>query len=359
MRVVCSAKTAILGILMTAGYIARDDKQYFIAMIDEVRAKLARLANNSPIRRCYPETRLETIRAKITVSNVEDLERGCWQPPFLFLRNSSDAAILALDDDLRLVESHSVTDGKELFNFLAIESEDMQPWIGRVFELYVKATALRSAEVLNTSLDWKLPNRRRPDLKIELGSRDICIECTSLGESNASDDRWRAHTDMLHVNRDEVFVEGQDAYTQSRRLYAKVFDKIAPQLDVRRSQLNEGGPNLLLISLNAVISDLATSSPAIGWALDELFASQPTGDRSPASLCEWLLRKRDSAKPAASSFDDLLKALAQVSGILAFDGCKFGAARINYNADAVHMISHAEMAAMERLLSVPPLYVNN
>lgn len=177
--------------------------------------------------------------------------------------------------------------------------------------------------------------------------------CTSLGESQASDERWRTHTDTLQVNPDKVFFERQDAYTQSRRVYAKVFDKIAPQFDIHRSQLHESGPNLLLISLNAVTSGLSARSPAIGWALDELFASQPTGNHSPASLCDWLLCQ---CRQAGAAFDELLVALAQVSGILVFDGCKFRVARINYNADTRHIISHAEMAAVERLVSVPPLY---
>jgi hypothetical protein len=139
-------------------------------------------------------------------------------------------------------------------------------------------------------------------------------------------------------------------------LYAKVFDKIAPKLDVHKSQMNDGGPNLLLINLNAVTSDLTARSPSVLWALDELFASQPNGNRSPASLCEWLLLQRKQVQPSPSSFDELLMALAQVSGILIFDGCKLGIARINYNADSSHMISHAEMAVVERLLSAPPLY---
>ena len=73
-------------------------------------------------------------------------------------------------------------------------------------------------------------------------------------------------------------------------------------------------------------------------------------------MCNWLLLQCKQVQPASSSFDDLLKALAQVSGTLIFNGCKLRAARINYNADAVHMISHSTMAAVEHLLSVPSLY---
>lgn len=81
------------------------DKQYFVGMIDDVRAKLARLADNSPIKRCFPEARLDAIDVKIEANSTESLEWGHWQPASLFLRSSSDAAVQAFDDDLRLVES--------------------------------------------------------------------------------------------------------------------------------------------------------------------------------------------------------------------------------------------------------------
>lgn len=151
-------------------------REYFFEMIDDVRTKLARLANDSLLKSCFPEARLDAIRARIAASNSEGSEWGRWQPPFLFLRNSSDAAVRAFDDDLRLVRSRSGTNDKKILDFLTSESEDIQPWAGGVFELCVKATALRNSEALNTWLDWALPNGRRPDLMIDLGARNICID---------------------------------------------------------------------------------------------------------------------------------------------------------------------------------------
>lgn len=341
---------------MTVGDVV-GDKQYFVEMIETVRSRLACLPTDSPIRRYFSVPRLDAISARIEESAVEKLEWSHWQPLFFFLRNCSDTALSAFDDDLRLVGLHSSTNDRKTFEFLRLELEDVQLWAGGIFETYVKAAALRSTEVSNVMLDWPLSNGRRPDLKIDLNGRDICIECTSLGESRTSDERWTRHVESLQGNRDEVFYESQDAYTESRRLYEKVFGKIAPKLDVHKSQLNDGGPNLLLISLNPLTSlDLTANSPAIGWALDDLFADQPNGNHAPASLCEWLLRQRKQTRITSSSFDELLTALASVSGIVVFDGCKLGAARINYNADYAHMISHAEMAAVEQLFSVQPLY---
>lgn len=341
---------------MTDGDVASDKEYFFVEMLEVVRAKLDRLAADSPIKRCFSGTRLDAIRSKIETNTAEALDWSRWQPPFLFLRNRSDAEIQAFDDDLRLIESRSFTNDRKTFEFLVSDSEDKQPWAGGIFEVYVKAAALRSTVVSNASLDWELPNGRRPDLKVDLGDRSICIECTSLGESRASDERWGQHIESLQANREAVFCERQDAYTQSRRLYAKVFDKIAPRFDVHKSQMNDGGPNLLLISLNAVTSGLVARNPAVGWAFDELFANQPTGNHSPASLCKWLLLQRKQTQPTQPFMDGILKALSQVSGAIVFDGCKLGAARINYNAEAVQRISHAEMAVIERLLSDPPLY---
>ena len=167
---------------MTAGDVA-GDKLHFVGMIDEVRSKLACLSADSPINRCFSQSRLDAISAQIQANTTEELELGCWQPLFLFVRNSSEAAIRAFDDDLRLVESHSITNDRKTFEFLRSESEGAQPWAGGLFEVYVKAASLRSSEVSNASLDRPLTNGRRPDLKVDLGTRNVCIECTSLGES--------------------------------------------------------------------------------------------------------------------------------------------------------------------------------
>ena len=118
---------------MTVGDVG-DDKQYFVEMIDEVRAKLDRLADDSPIKRCFPQARLDAIRVKIETKTAEKLEWSHWQPPFLFLRDSSHEAIQAFDDDLCLVESNSVVNHKKLHDFLSTESEDTQPWVGGMFE---------------------------------------------------------------------------------------------------------------------------------------------------------------------------------------------------------------------------------
>lgn len=332
-----------------------NQKDYFFEMVDMVHGKLAILEKDSLIKRYFPEKRLDAIRTLIENKKIEELEWNSWQPLFLFLKKFPAHAIEALDADLKLICSNSTATEKKVCEFISDTSEQVGPWIAGIFEIFIKATALRNTVVISELiLDWKLQNGRDIDLKIELGQRSFCIECTTLGESDASKGNWEQHTKVLQTNNDATHVERQDAYTQSRRLYAKVFDKIAPEWNAGQSQLNPFGPNLLLISLSRLTSaDLRAHSPSIGWALDELFANQPTGNQSPASLTEWLYRKA----PATSfNIPELRVALSRISGIVIFDGCKLGTARINYHAAETHRISHAEMAIIEKLFAAPPLY---
>ena len=65
---------------------AAGDKQYFAGMIDEVRARLAHLADDSPIRRCFPEVRLAAIGVEVEATSAESLVWGHRQPAFLFVQ---------------------------------------------------------------------------------------------------------------------------------------------------------------------------------------------------------------------------------------------------------------------------------
>ena len=67
-------------------------REYFFEMIDDVRTKLARLANDSLLKSCYPDARLDAIRTEIAASSLESLGWGRRQQPFLFLRSSSEPA---------------------------------------------------------------------------------------------------------------------------------------------------------------------------------------------------------------------------------------------------------------------------
>jgi len=170
-----------------------------------------------------------------------------------------------------------------------------------------------------------------------------------MGDSVEDIKRWKKHCEKLKADSNACLCESQDAYTQGRRLYGKVYDKIAGGFDLSKSQLCPDAPNLLLISFAPLLGDLTPNSPSIGWALDELFSSQPTGNSSDVSLQSWLSRQKKKDNPR-----DLLAAPRQLSGVLLFRGCKLEVCRMNYNA--MKRISHSEMALFEKMLAQIAVY---
>ena len=325
------------------------DKHYFADMVAKVQAKLNCLPSDSVIRQYFPDSRLDGISRKIADTTCKDLEWAYWQPFFLFLHESSPRRITALEDDLRLVTAHTRQGATKICEFLADESESTNPWTPGLFEVFAKAALLRCNSVSVDSLDWPLPNGREVDARVKIGKLAICLEVTTLGESDAAKSRWQNHLESTNP----VFIESQDAYSPGRRLYGKVYYKIAPESKLDNSQLSLDSPNLLLIGLFPRTTDMTPSSPSIRWALDELFASQPTGNKSPISLEAFL---RSQSHNSTDVLGELLAAPSKVSGIFLFQGYKLGEARINYNATKGFRLSHTKMALFERLFSRSPLY---
>ena len=242
----------------------------------------------------------------------------------------------------------------KLFEFLNDEGEFKTSWSAGLFEVFTKAALLHSGELSVEAFDWDMPNGRKPDAKLKVGQRAFCVESTTLGDSDEDKKRWRAHCERLKKEPDATYCESQDAYTQGRRLYDKVYYKIAEGFDLNKSQLCPDSPNLLLIGLFPVLGDLTpTTTPSVGWALDELFNSQPTGNRSTVSLYEYLRHNLDGMN---DSLNELLAAPRMLSGILLFNRYKLDHARINYNADKKCRISHAEMALFEKIFERSPSY---
>ena len=331
-----------------------EDKHYFYDMVATVAEKLKHRHDGSLIRQHFSDTRLKEVENNITQSDAQDLEWAYWQPFFLFHRDASDAEIDALDDDLRLVSDRTPQGKSQVCKFLVDKRETSSPWTSGLFEVFAKAALLKSDVLSVDALDCGLLNGRIIDAKVKIGKRTVGIEMSTLGESNQSEQRWEKHCKEISKDKSKLFYDCQDAYTQGRRLFDKVYEKIAPKFNQTKSQLLPKLPNLLLISFSPVISDLTSNSPSIGWALDELFASQPNGNTSEAISLQVFLQRKLTAD--STSLKELLAAPRQVSGILLFNGCKLGHTRINYNAAAECRISHDEMSVIERVLAQPPPY---
>jgi hypothetical protein len=330
-----------------------EGKHHFYDMVATLQGKLDQLPVDSIIRQCFPASRLEEISNKIANTDCKDLEWGLWQPFFLFLNRSDILEIKSLEEDLQIVTANTRQGSVKILEFLKDEREIGSSWTAGLFEIFVKATFLRSNLVSVDCLNWQLPNNREVDIRVRIEQRPLCLECTTLGESDAGKDRWEDHCDILKQNPNKSFVESQDAYSPGRRLYGKIYDKIAPECNPAMSQLSADSPNLLLIGFFPLITDLRPTSPSIRWALDELFSIQPTGNTSNISLESYLRRQLQNS---TSSLDELLSALTQISGVLLFNGCKLGHARINYNAGKDCLITHRDMGIIETIFANPPIY---
>ena len=328
------------------------NKKYFRDLADTVRAKLKDLPENCHIRNHFTDTRLDQISKKIEESHCKDLEWGYWQPFFLFMINTDASAIQAFEADLKAVMEHTPSNRKTgLVKFLDDERECDSSWSAGLFEIFVKAALLKGKGVSVFALDFDLRKKRNIDVKLQVGEREFYVECTTMGDSVADKSRWREHCEKLKEDPNATLCDSQDAYTQGRRLYGKVYEKVANGFDLSKSQFCPDSPNLLLISFSPLLGDLTPNSPSIGWALDELFSSQPTTNSSDISLQAWLNRQEKK-----NSLKDLLATPRQLSGILLFSGCKLEHARINYNSERQCRISHSEMAIFENILSQPPVY---
>lgn len=308
--------------------IDKTDKRNFFGMLSAVQDKLHRLPADSLLKEYFPQARLDAIRRHVENNSASELEWGYWQPYFLFLRDQRDR-------------------------------EGDRPWRAGLFEIFAKSTLVTSDLLSCDELDWLQSNGRDIDAKVTVGPRVFGVECMTLGESDATRQEWQEHCELLQTDPAQSFFVRQDAYTQGRRLYQAVYNKLAPKLDTRKSQLCQEGANLLLVSLSANTSDLSPDTLSIGWALDELFSDQPNGNRSPLSLEGFLTHRKTACSGAGAvecALHDLLQAPKQISGILLFSGCRLEKARINYNAHHCARISHEEMSLFERALSRQPAY---
>ena len=138
-------------------------------------------------------------------------------------------------------------------------------------------------------------------------------------------------------------------------MYSKIYDKLAKNGDPTKPQLNDDEPNVILLSVWTGLGTPYTSSPGIGWALDELFADQPNSGAlkiarpglSDVSLRTFL----DEAAPQQAL--ELLRGPRRVGAIALFDESDYSTGRLNYNARPASQLSHTEMATVEAIVSIP------
>lgn len=357
-----------------------EERRYYHDMVAGVRGKLASLPEGSHIKSALPGDRLDQITEKIEGCRLEDLKYAYWPPLFLFVYDRPISEILAFEGDIDLVVGHSRRkQASEVTQFLNASQQDDRLWAGGLFEIFVKSSSLKRPG-LAVELDYALPNGREADVRLEIGRKTCHVECTVISESDEDREVWGRFMAAKKADPNAVLVRPgkfdvpnskSSPYYDTLRFYAKVYDKIAKDLDPKKGQMSEGDSNVLLISFYSPRAPLSPTSPGVGWALDELLADQPKSgarlkDYPPGltdiSLLAWLdftaqdlsSKSRVDLKRYCDEFDEIVAAPRKIGAILLFQACLLRVSRVNYNAKEPCRISHLEIGEVEKFFEAPP-----
>jgi hypothetical protein len=241
--------------------------------------------------------------------------------------------------------------------------------------VWVKARAIKA--LTDTTIEPILPGGRNPDVRARANERVVCLEATVVTEDDESRAVWKRYE---REKEPEEFLirpgrfcppdaKGPSLYYDARRLYAKVYDKLARNLDPNATQCAEDEPNVLLVSFVSV----GGRTHGVNWALHELFLPQPWHPKSDSpeswdvSLPVWMehhaegLISKGKLSPSTYGSNErrLLDAPRKLGAILLFDGFELAHARMNYNALPACAIQHADLAELERVFCQKPPYSIN
>jgi hypothetical protein len=288
---------------------------------------------------------------------------------------------VAFEDDLqRVVRRSNRRSPAKVTAFLKADAIQDREWCGGLFEIAAKARLLRIPG-LAVELDFPLPNGREADALLNWRGSTFSLECTVITDSDEDREAWDRFVAELNAGKatamirpgpfDSKNARSPSPYYDTIRIYAKVYDKLAPELQPGRTQFLPDVPSLLLMSSWSSRGTLAANSPGVGWALDELFADQPRrrsiAEEEPGidiALGGWidftaktlLTKGRLAPDRCANALRELMAAPRKLGGILLFNECSFAKARLNYNARPECRPSHREMSDLEAWLGGPPYW---
>ncbi len=360
----------------------RDSQQgYYLSMVKSVRKKLSVLPAGSHIRLALPEARLELIERWVESSDPLDLAYAKWDALFMFINRRSARQLRALDRDLGtvLVSSKSA-EAQKLRSDLLSGSKNQRVLEGIAFEVFAKSRSLRRLDK-GGELDPAIGNKK-PDIRARIAGRTGILECMVITESDydgkVAERGFAAHRGQPSASwvRPGEFDDPDRRHWASAydciRIYDALFNKLAPGLDLRRTQIPEGQPAILLLS----IPTGAVSMRGVKRAFDELFANQPTSspdEEKPgnpdARFVPWLYDKAkrlcnerdckgrpkyDWNEQFCADHDALIAAPQKIGALLVFDGRSFKFARVNYYAAEANRVTHAEVAKLEQVFRQPP-----
>ena len=351
-----------------------DKRDVYRKRVADVRKKRDALTPESQVRKALTDEVLNRTTVFIEQAEITDLLYAYRPPVFGLVARLETPALSELDADIDLVvQSSTPQKQKELTHFLeAGPKEKVGPWYGGLFDIWAKATALKSGKPIQ--LDSVLPSGRDHDIKLSLGGRDFHIENTVITQDDESREVWDRFLRDKRTDPDKVLIrpgaycplnaKGPSPYYDALRLYAKIYDKLAKDCNPSKTQLAENAPNILLISFAGPA--VRVDSPSNGWVLDELFADQPKLCHASApdgitdiSLDAWIdfttdelvRRGKMTVDFKCDNFSSIMAAPRRLAGVLLFDGSTFANSRVNYNAHEQCRVSHREIVELEDLFT--------
>ncbi len=290
-----------------------------------------------------------------------------WPPLFCFAADDRGEHLADLDAAIKTVTERTRVEkrpGSDRWLLADDSDAGTRLWRGGLFELAMKTRFLDAAT--DVEFDAVLANGRDVDIRATVAGRSMCFEATVITESDEDQGVWARFMAAKDTDEHAVLIRpgehdpedanGPSPYYDCARVYLKVFDKLAKNWDPAKHQMSETDPNVILLSVWTGPGMPYTSSPGIGWALDELLADQPNAGAikemtrvgiTDVSLATFLW----SEAPAAAH--ELIHAPRRLGAIALFNETRYSTGRINYNARDANQLSHTEMAAIETIAALP------
>jgi len=355
------------------------EKDSLLRLLARARRKLLFFSRRSYLRRAFTAELRHSIEDQISRGSEESLELAYWPPLFLFVAESSLKKLCLYERDIRLVAAR--TPGRFDAGFLSVPSSEDRSWVAGRFEVFAKAGVLRDLD--GTEFDVPLPNGRDTDILVRFDGGPVRLECTVLTESDESRGIWERYCEarrgdsgaILHRpgRFDPEDAKGRGPYYNAVRLYAKLYDKLAPGFNIGRSQLAADSPNVLLVSFSFGVEPTTPDDISVKWVLDELFDGSAarrgeslSGAPSSKSIsrANWMESWGSylvdegtlSEETLDATYDEVWEASRRLSGVLLFEGCALKRVRLNGNVSPECALPVAMRAQLEECFRRVPAY---
>ncbi|NQT84902.1 hypothetical protein HQ563_17935 [bacterium] len=231
----------------------------------------------------------------------QELQGARWPPLFLWLsRRPSEAA--TLEQALAAMKKQGGRGEFAHATSQLVEIVDSRQAYSRIIEIVMIGRCLERSQQGEVQLHPVVnpPSRKRADLAVRVGTKQLYVEITVLTERMA----------------DEHFTIGiRDPKVDGGRIIAKLLDELAEQLDPTKSQLSATAPNVIILMSGAVVG---AYEHAFDWAFGAL-EDYPDRLRAAASS---RARKRGLARNQ-EQLNAIVASFSRISAILLFEDVLF------------------------------------